>query len=505
MTDREITPPLETTPQRVLSGQRMAFLCIAAIFVMTPFAIARQLDRPSVSQRYFFELAAFSGVILYSAGRLLGLFKIPPRDLLRTWLILYVIALSVGAAFSPHPRPVFLNLIFPLSGIAFYVVVFAFPWDRIQIVRLLSCLAVTVYAASSIGVIQGALGAIPDTAIKVLPYADRQIPGHMDVLSVFGHPNYATSFLGPALILLSGLNGWRRQALPRPSLKQVIATSILATAVIIACAMLWQTSGTLYLIIAVAAGIMAWLMRRFIHLTIISVLLSLLMAGSRGVWLALAVALVVMLPLWARTRNWQIARLKSLSWRIVLAVMVATAVIAMSPLRSYVQKRLHEQQAVASRLYGYTIAVDMLRERPWRGYGYGSFGTEYFDRVVKFQKQPGSAVYRNMLIDMNGTPPGEVHNDLLAIAIDGGLPATFSLLGFFLAFTVLLTTQSVRFARLGLHSESSMLISMLGAIICIMIDGLFSFPLRLPCSALMFWGIAAIGSRLAQEALTPGS
>ena len=43
------------------------------------------------------------------------------------------------------------------------------------------------------------------------------------------------------------------------------------------------------------------------------------------------------------------------------------------------------------------------------------------------------------------------------------------------------------------------LLGVLMALSCIMIDGLFGFPLRLPCSAVLFWGLLAIGARMAVE------
>ena len=482
--------------------QRLLFLLVCIVFVLTPFAIARQLDRPSVSQRYFFELAVLLIAVLYSGSRVIGLSSYSPRDLLRPWIILYAIALAVGAAFSPHPRPVFLNLVFPLAGIAFYIGVYGVEWTEQKMLRLTGALAVTVYAASAIGVMQAALGAIPGVTIKVLPYVDRQIPGHMDVLSVFGHPNYATSFLGPALILLVWRNGWFNKRKTRPSLLYVVIISLLGCAAVAGCALLWQTPGTLWLLVIVAAGILAWVMGWFIRVTIASVLLSLLMAGSRGVWLALAIAYLSMIPLWVQTQNWRFARFKSFAWRGIVLLLIAAVLIAVSPLRSYVEKRLREKQAIASRLYAYTIAVDMLRERPWRGWGYGSFSTEYFGRVVQFQQRPGSAIYRNMLTDMNGTPPGEVHNDLLAIAIDAGLPAAFCLLAILITLAGVIVVRSLQMARDELRTQSALLIAMLGAIICIAVDGLFSFPLRLPCSAMMFWGIAAMAARLAQQPLS---
>lgn len=480
--------------------QRLAFLFIAAVFVITPYAIEPALDRPSISQRYFFELAAMLGALAYSIGRLMSWIGKSAGDRLRPWILLYAALLAISAAFGPNRPQVLLNLLFPLSCIAFYMIVYGFPWNAKWAARLVMALAVAVYAAAAFGLLQG-------MGVQVLPYVERQIAGHVRVLSIFGHPNYAASFLGPSLILIAGSGLYRPSKLRAPS-NAMAATALLVTAAIaLAAGMMvegmWQ--GILWLWMAAALGIVAWRLRVFLPLACVTIGGCLLVAGTRGIWLAVIVSVIFggAALLWSEGWNRR-AMLKAFA-ATVAAIAGLFLIIALTPAGDYLRGRMRETHAIATRLYGYTIATEMLRERPLRGWGYGNFGPLYYQRVVQFQQRPGAEIYRRLLNETEGIPPGEVHNDLLAVGVDAGLPAVFSLLG--MGVTLLLTGLGAarRLISQGARHEARLVLLLMAALLCSAIDGLFSFPLRLATSAMLFWGLLGICSRLSQNQVEGGA
>lgn len=486
---------------------RAGFLFVASLFVITPYAIERALDRPSISQRYFFEMAVLLGAAAYSLSRLLGIARRPPTDLIRPWILLYAASLAVSAIFSPNPLPIFMNMLFPLSCMAFYMIAYAVPWSTNGVAKLISFLAIAVYFASAFGLVQGA-------GIKILPYVDRQIPGHIQVLSIFGHPNYAASFFGPSLFLIGGWIWHGQTSSKRPSIQLAVVAIAASALVALVSLVILERSGALCLFAAACIGVIAWRFGVFMILTALSIIGCLLISGTRGVWVALAASagLGLVMALWVG--RWDRASLLRYGIRLTIALVILVLVIAISPLGSYVMERFRERQAIAGRLYAYSIATEMVQERPLQGWGYGSFATEYFDRVVRFQQRPGSEAYSQLLNDMGGVPPGEVHNDLLAVAVDAGLSGVFFLLGILCVFfiTIMNAAKVASRSRLpggnpgpprqegptNLH-RSRLLIVLGAALLCILVDGLFSFPLRLATSAMLFWGVLAIGSRLSQE------
>ena len=115
----------------------------------------------------------------------------------------------------------------------------------------------------------------------------------------------------------------------------------------------------------------------------------------------------------------------------------------------------------------------------------------------------GADVFKRLLIDARGVPPGEVHNDILAIAVDGGLPAVFAFLAMVMSFVLITVRAANESRRQGNLRKKQLLVAALAAILCLLIDGMSSFPLRLATSAMLFWGVLAIGARLAQESGQP--
>ncbi|MCX7016286.1 MAG: O-antigen ligase family protein [Candidatus Sumerlaeota bacterium] len=469
--------------------RRLALLYLFVILAGTPFVIRLAFQRPTVSQTFFFEMAALLGAFAYSAGRLSWAIGAPPRDPLRPWIVLYGVALAAAAALGPQRGYSFTHGIFPLSGMALYFIAFAYPWNRRDAARLVLLLSAAAFVASAYGLMQG-------LNLDILPYAGEARVGKMKLVSVFGHPNYAASYLGPIFVLMLSLRFWRvRLRPPAPLL-----TAVVGCAALLVCAVLgaYRHSMALPLMgIALGAGAAAWGFGRFQALSIVVVGAFLLAAGARGIWLAIGVLFLAVAALFIARSRWTARAWMRLAAAVGVGLAAFAGVCAFTPFGHYLARRLTETQSIASRLYSFTIAAEMIRERPWLGWGYASFDAQYFNQVVELQKQKGSEVFNPLLIATQGKPPQFVHNDLLEIAVDAGLFGVFA----FLAILVAYGAAAWRSIRSQADArEAALRAAVLLAVACVILDGLFSFPLRLPCSAALFWGLLAIGARLAAGA-----
>jgi hypothetical protein len=109
-------------------------------------------------------------------------------------------------------------------------------------------------------------------------------------------------------------------------------------------------------------------------------------------------------------------------------------------------------------------AVAMARERPWTGFGLGSFETIY-PAYAKFD---------------TGELVAHAHNDWAEWAAEGGLPMLMALLA--------VAVQSV---RVGIRRPWSL------GVACVAVHSLVDFPLQE--SALVFWALFLLGAAVADE------
>lgn len=127
-----------------------------------------------------------------------------------------------------------------------------------------------------------------------------------------------------------------------------------------------------------------------------------------------------------------------------------------------------------SRYHGYAGAVRMIQDRPWLGFGPGNyqiFSPEYWTRFEQERFVQSRAVNNH------------VHNDVLEVAVDTGIPSAILYLSLF-CFTILA----------GLHRsfadpdpEARRAGLFFAAFFCAFaVDGFFGFNIRLPASAALF-------------------
>lgn len=135
------------------------------------------------------------------------------------------------------------------------------------------------------------------------------------------------------------------------------------------------------------------------------------------------------------------------------------------------------------RLALYRDTLDMIRERPLTGIGLGNFRIIY----PKFAKAFGA---RFAEIDNEVVPVGHVHNDLLELAAELGIPGAMAFLWMLLWF---IRSSLAATGGRGLDEAWARLAAGAG-LVALAINGMFAFGFYDPATSLELWVFAGVAS-----------
>ncbi len=301
-----------------------------------------------------------------------------------------------------------------------------------QVMRLMLVLCIAVALASLYGFLQKA-------GLDPLPWADRSSDVYTNLPATFGNPNFAAHVLVLALpmacfLVVSGLAGIR------------------------------------------GGGRAAWLTPLFALLCLAIFSAHLYYTGQRAGVIALAAAFLLLSAAWLigrRFRNPVLGAACSLLLVAALGVGGLGAGMAVSKWRTGVALPLDSSLLV--RYQSYVSAANMLFDRPILGHGPGAYAITYSNYWTPFEKDWFAQELR-----VNN----HVHNDLIEVGIDAGLPAAGAYLGLLLlgaGYSLLMAFTAVAPLRRRLGY------ALAAAFIAFLVDGLFGFNLRVPVSAAMLF------------------
>ncbi len=202
--------------------------------------------------------------------------------------------------------------------------------------------------------------------------------------------------------------------------------------------------------------------------------LGLLVNRNLTSWSALAAgAGILLLARFGRKAALPIALLVLLAGAGILAYrpMRQRAVEAASAIRDRDWDRL-----LTYRLGAWAAAIEMMRERPWTGFGPGTYGAE----LVPHRLRAEIETRKRMANPLATSAYGEAHCDYLQFFAEAGIPAGLALLGaVFLLFRGLFRA-SRRLPRGPARSEAILLLALLGGGA---VAALTWFPLQRPLTA----------------------
>ncbi|MBN1868007.1 O-antigen ligase family protein [Candidatus Sumerlaeota bacterium] len=428
-------------------GRRSAFLAAMVPLAIGPLFVSGVIAAPPTAQKHLIALAVIAAWTWRLA--LVRRASIAVRGC-EIWVGVYAAFLLLSVILSPE-RGISLRAAFlPLILIGYYFLLVEtlshLPAQR----RIVSLVLV-------VGVVVSLLGVLQYLGIDPLRYVEERATEKAVVLSTLGNPNYVASFLGP-ICLLAGILAVDERRGAAATTKRVLLAA------------------TLFLMLG-----------------------CIVMAGARGVWLGLTTAagfLIVVLAL--RGRNIVSAMWKYLGrvWMaaLALALVLTGFLLVPNPLlksRFDLARRLTSSREIHTRLLYWAVAAEMIRDRPLLGIGYGRFSTTFWHRAAEMTQRPENAPYREYLMRTQTLPPGEAHNEYIETAAEMGLIGLAAFLGMVCWFVLsalrpVFTRDSVSGPR------RARILLLVAALIVILVDSLFSFPLQLPASGLLFWTLLAM-------------
>ena len=182
----------------------------------------------------------------------------------------------------------------------------------------------------------------------------------------------------------------------------------------------WMTfSGQMMMVLLAATALLLWgrLEGRLKHAVILClpiIFVALILAYTRGVWIATAAGLVYLLWCWRR-------------WSVLLIPVFAMAGFFLGPpaLRQRITSLVRPQGTMDSnlhRVYTFRTGVEIVKAHPWFGLGPERVGPHFREYVpADLPKQLPDGYY------------GHLHNIYMHFAAERGLPAMLALLYFLLA------------------------------------------------------------------------
>jgi O-antigen ligase len=220
----------------------------------------------------------------------------------------------------------------------------------------------------------------------------------------------------------------------------------------------WMTfSGQMMVALLVGLALLIWgrpgrVLRWMLIFTLPVITLSIVLAMTRGVWIATALAAVYLLWSWKR-------------WTVALVPALALAALALPAVRERAVSLVHphgERDSNEHRVYTFRTGIEMVRAHPWFGLGPERVGPHFREYLPK---------------DLSPELPdgfyGHLHNIYLQFAAERGVPALLSLLVFF----GLALRRWLGRLRLGAGGEAWLLRAAVAVMIGVLITGLFEHNL----------------------------
>lgn len=210
--------------------------------------------------------------------------------------------------------------------------------------------------------------------------------------------------------------------------------------------------------------------------TSLLIIIATILTHTRAVLAGYVVAMILAVCLLSITSNWKLLR----------AVLLVSAVIAAIFVSSYAsiptfQKRISqgftlESASIRARMHYWRCSAELIREKPWRGWGLGSFMKYYPEAQIRVRTQ-------NTGFQHHGTEVvSHPHNELILAWIEGGIP----LLASVLLLTAAVTLHGLKRFLFNRRTPERLLdLGCLLALTILLVNALFSFPMHIGPSALL--------------------
>lgn len=258
-----------------------------------------------------------------------------------------------------------------------------------------------------------------------------------------------------------------------------------------------------YLAASLHLGVLLFLIQkriRFFWLLVVATLYtSLILTYTRGAWVAIFLSgIFVFILLFIYGKKFLLSQ--KLPIVLVMLVLLSITLIFSFPNPLNLKKRsvfergtsiVHLKSSASQRILIWMAAVEMIKERPFLGWGVGNFGVHYPEAQGKILSRIEN---RDYIPQANRST--RAHNDYLQIWAETGL------FGIVLFFWIIVSFYREIFSFLkrkgvkNLSSSSLFLVFFAGASTSFLIHATVSFPFHIVQNGMVFWLILALTGKI---------
>jgi len=218
---------------------------------------------------------------------------------------------------------------------------------------------------------------------------------------------------------------------------------------------------------------------------------ALMFTFTRGSYLAFGSALIIMFFLFLISRDINFIKNKKKYFIIIIAAVIIITSIFFIPnplnkpgtvifkIKSRLSPTILTQGvSIKRRITVWKFTTLMIKDRPFIGAGIGTF--KY--NSLKYQaKYFGQGENRSLYIHGFAT---KTHNEYLQLWAELGIIG----LGIFIWLMIGYFTYGLRFIKKTKNEyKKGIIIGLMGAVVAVLVDGIFGFPLHLPATVILFW------------------
>jgi O-antigen ligase len=224
----------------------------------------------------------------------------------------------------------------------------------------------------------------------------------------------------------------------------------------------------------------------FYIISAILICIAVVLSHTRAILLGFGISLVAGLLLLAIFNRRNVIRRLALPVITLICISICTCIILPTFKTRLLEGITLTSPSIRARLHYWECSWELIKEKPWIGWGWGSFSAVYPDAQIKIRTNPE---YRGYEGDEIVTHP---HNEFLLVLTEGGI---------LLLMPVLVLTISVfsqgfqRFFSMRDKQKGIIELGYLLGMIIFIVDALFSFPMHVGTSGLIGILLAAFMTR----------
>jgi len=234
---------------------------------------------------------------------------------------------------------------------------------------------------------------------------------------------------------------------------------------------------------------------------------GLILTFTRSSYLGFGVSLIFMTILFINLQGKSFIKENKKLFIIILAAIIIITLLFVIPnplnksgtVISTIKNRISISQlsqsfSIGSRISNWKFTTLMIKDNPLLGSGIGTYKYNSLRYQARFLEQgQNRSIYPYVFAD-------KTHNEYLQLWAELGIVG----LGIFTWFIISYFYYGLRFIkRVKNRYKQGIIIGLMGAVIAVLIDGIFGFPLHLPATIVLFWLSIGLTIVMGRNELSP--